>query len=507
MIRRPRVPAPGAWWRGIDTYAKRRLAVLVAACAIAGVAVLVALVVASGGEPKSPARLVPADALAYVEVNIDPSSAAGRGAAGLAKALPTLSDQVVSRLASGLRAFAAAGLAPGGKRAGWLGDDAAVALLAGPRPAPVELLAVSGEEAANAFAERLTGDRSGTRYRGALVRTGRRGSAAITHGFLVYGPTRLVKVMVDTAAGDGHSLASDANYSAATADLPRDSLALAYLSASGANTLRSSSLALLRPLASGAAVRGVALAVNAAADDLEVTARSAFHPGAGGAPPLAGLHEFTPRLPERLPADSLAYAGVGTAGAALKRSLGGLGGLGGAVSTAFLALVPDQSPKALRRLLPLLGAETAVIIQSGPGTSPSAPKPPHAGLVSIRVDPKKVKAALARAPRERPARRVDGTTLLVAGDAAEVKRLAKPRGSLDTTAGFSNAMVDFSTEPTLQAYLDLKSLVPLFEAAGLAENPAYASFAPEIRRLRALGLVVSSDPGSVTVQARLTVGG
>jgi hypothetical protein len=47
--------------------------------------------------------------------------------------------------------------------------------------------------------------------------------------------------------------------------------------------------------------------------------------------------------------------------------------------------------------------------------------------------------------------------------------------------------------------------VPIFEAAGLAENPAYASFASEIRRLRALGVVVSSEDGAVTVQARMTL--
>ena len=505
MIPRPRVPAAGAWWRGIDTYAKRRVAVLAGVIAAAAAIVVLVLVLAAGGESQDPARLVPADALAYVEVNTDSASSADRGADALARKLPMLSDQVAARLGSGLRAFAAAGLAPGGTRAGWLGDDAAVAMVGGARlPATVELLAVSNQPGANAFAERLTGDRSATRYRGVALRTGRRASVAITHGFLVYGPTLLVKLIVDTAIGDGSNLADDPDYSAATGGLPGDRLALAYVSSSGANRLLGGA-STLRPLASGSAVRGVGIALNTSGDDVELTARSAFHPGDGGKPPLAALTQFDPRLPARLPADSLVYAGVGTAGATLKRSLSGLGGLGSAVSTAFLALVPNHSTHSLGRLLPLLGKETAVVVQSGPGSSSSSPSPPEAGLVSVHVDPKQVKAALPDGSGSHVAHRLDGTTLRVGGDAAEVARLSKPQGSLDTTAGYSNAMVEFSTTPTLQAYLDLNSLVPLFEAAGLAENPAYASFAPEIRRLRALGLVVSSDSDSVTVQARLTV--
>ncbi len=59
---------------------------------------------------------------------------------------------------------------------------------------------------------------------------------------------------------------------------------------------------------------------------------------------------------------------------------------------------------------------------------------------------------------------------------------------------FDAATEDFDDEPSLLAYLDLAGLVELGEREGLAEDPAYALFATEIRRLLAAGLSVASDP-------------
>ncbi len=357
----------GARWRGINTYTKRRLGVLTGAVLILAAIVLGVSVLAGEAEPGGPARLVPADVLAFVQVDTDFSGSPGRGARGLADTLPKLSRQVVTRLTSGLRAFGAAGLKPGGRPAPWLGDEAAVALLGGVYPpAKVELLAVTDEQGATAFAERLTGDTAPGKYRGTPLRSGHGASVAITHGFLVAGPARQVKLAIDTAIGDGTALASSADFSEAVAALPGDRVAEAYFSARGAVALLfGSPLSFLEPLASGTAVRDLAIGVNASPQALELTARSAFDPDDGGKPPLVGLKPFTAKLPETLPSDSLAYVGVGTAGAPLKDSLAGLGGLGAAISTAFLGLVPGQSPGALRALLPVLGRESAAVVQSG----------------------------------------------------------------------------------------------------------------------------------------------
>jgi hypothetical protein len=491
---------------GTGTFAKRRVAV-VAAGLLAVAAVVVILVLAlGGGDDGGPASLVPADALAYVEVDTNPGSQASQSAHRISRALPMLSAQVVGRLGAGLPAIREAGIGSGGHPAGWLGDQVAVAVPSGGfPPVPVELLSVANEKGAEDFASKLTRGPKPVDYRGSQLWVGKRGTAGITDGFLIYGPAKQVKLMVDTSIGDGAALSGSADYGAATDGLPGDGLALGYVSANGAAALLGSLLSSLDPLVAGSGLHGLGFSVSPTDTAVELTLRSAFDPADGGAPPLAGLETFDPKLPETLPAKSLAYAGAGTSGAALRGSLTGLGGLGSAISSAFLALVPGDSSRALSGLSSALGKETALVVQGRSGSTATGLAPPGVGLVSTEVDPEKAKAALRRKATKGLVGRVSGTTLRLAGDRRQLAALTRPKGSLDTTAGYSNAMVGFSTTPTLQAYLDLQSLVPLFEAAGLAENPAYASFASEIRRLRSLGVVVSSEKDSITVQARLTV--
>ena len=68
-------------------------------------------------------------------------------------------------------------------------------------------------------------------------------------------------------------------------------------------------------------------------------------------------------------------------------------------------------------------------------------------------------------------------------------------------------MPEAGPPPSLEAYFDLAGLVPLFEAAGLAENPGYASFAAEFRRLDTLGVSLSASRSSLNLDARLTLHG
>ena len=132
--------------------------------------------------------LVPADALAYAHVDIDPSSDQYRAAIGLAAQLPMISGQLVGRLEAGLPAAKAAGLTPGGKPAAWLGGEAALAVLSvHGKPTTVELLAAADQPAAQSFADSLSGGAGASRYRGVELRSRPRISTAIVNGFLVAG--------------------------------------------------------------------------------------------------------------------------------------------------------------------------------------------------------------------------------------------------------------------------------------------------------------------------------
>jgi hypothetical protein len=55
------------------------------------------------------------------------------------------------------------------------------------------------------------------------------------------------------------------------------------------------------------------------------------------------------------------------------------------------------------------------------------------------------------------------------------------------------------------AYLDLGGLVSLAENAGLGEDPAYATFAQDLRRLEALGVAIESTPETLSTDARVLV--
>jgi hypothetical protein len=99
-----------------------------------------------------------------------------------------------------------------------------------------------------------------------------------------------------------------------------------------------------------------------------------------------------------------------------------------------------------------------------------------------------------------------GSTLVVATDRAAVEQVVSGEGGLDGADRFQAATDDFPGEPSLLGYLDLRGLTSLGEQAGLAEDPAYATFAPDIASLEALGLAVESSSSELSTDARLVVG-
>jgi hypothetical protein len=98
------------------------------------------------------------------------------------------------------------------------------------------------------------------------------------------------------------------------------------------------------------------------------------------------------------------------------------------------------------------------------------------------------------------------STLVIATDPNGVDRLASGEGGLGGADLFEKATDGFSGSLATLGYLNLEGLIALGERAGLAEDPAYATFAPEIRKLDALGLAVRSSSGELATDVRLIVG-
>jgi hypothetical protein len=343
--------------------------------------------------------------------------------------------------------------------------------------------------------------------------------------------------------GDGAgSLAADPTADAARDALPAERLADVYLSRRGIARLVADPGSALRPLAplvDPGASEGVAAALVASDDGLNLDLRSILDPARVAAHPglLSGLPSFEPSLPASLPAESLGYLGLGdpgeTIGSLLKRASASEPGLAVAAGELTKSLGGLGDLDLERELGPVLGDEGALALEpSGRGGS-GAPVPVFVGE---GVDESRAADALARLQRPGAtgseahpggqARRrigevtahsvrisptveltyaVVGGALVIAADPAGVRAVVNASSGLGGSDGFRAATAGLPGDVSMLGYLNLGALIALAERAGLADNPAYATFAPEIRRLEALGLVVDGTSHLLATDIRLVV--
>jgi hypothetical protein len=208
-----------------------------------------------------------------------------------------------------------------------------------------------------------------------------------------------------------------------------------------------------------------------------------------------------------LPADALVYLGGGQLSAA---SLGLSGHLGSALPklarTILGQLDVSDTGGLARKLGPVLGKESALAIVPGKTPKTGLPTPPAFVVISKGVAAEESGRALHRL-RPRFTGKVRGDRLVLARQPSALKRLSRAKGSLAAAPEFRSATAGLPGSPSLELYLGLNGLVPLFEAAGLAENPAYASFAPEIHRLGAVAAALRPSRRALDATLRITVSG
>ena len=545
------------FWRGLSVSARRRL---VAALGIAVVLVLIfGLAVPNlpcrlpGGESCPPAddaeELVPADALAYVHTNLDPETEQYELAADVADRVPIFSDQAAARALALLPR--AAGPPTDFERdlVPWFAGEAAMAVLgATGRAERVELLEVSDAEGASEFATSITGDApESADYQGVELTVGRRGLAsAQVDGFLAIGRADGVRSVIDTATGsdDAESLAEDETASEVRDELPDHRLVEAYLSADGIEELIErdrGTLGTLTPLLAPGASRGAGAALAATEEGFELSVRSALDPERAETSPgfFTAFPAFVPALPERLASDSLGYVGIGEPASTVRALLTQATAEAPGIVAGFEDLVRDLRREGEvdieRGLLDSLGGEAAFALARRPGTA--GPALPFLEFVAADVDEDAARRALAslQAPLidavggrdvqapvfgqqqigdvEARSLRISPTVELtyaifdglvaIATDPAGIEQLVEGDGALDTSELYERATEGFADEVSLLAFLDLDGLVELGEQLGLAEDPVYAPFAGEFRRLEALALAVTDDDELLSTDARL----
>jgi hypothetical protein len=158
-----------------------------------------------------------------------------------------------------------------------------------------------------------------------------------------------------------------------------------------------------------------------------------------------------------------------------------------------------------RKLAPALGGESALALAPPQEVAGVPEGPPALQLLATGVNEPLARGALGPNGLDVPFELSKGE-LRAATSQSALAQLKHPAASLDSKPSFDAATTGFASAPTLEAYLDIEGLRPLFESAGLAANPAYASLAPEIRRLEALGVSIENIGSVLHAQLRLVIG-
>jgi hypothetical protein len=550
----------GGFWSGLSTEARGRF---VAALGVAAaLALLLAVAVpnlpcqAPGGDacppPDDAEELVPADALAYVHANLDPETEQYGLAGEASRSVPLVAGQIVARALALVPGAAGVPAAFETEVLPWFGGEAAVAVVGsgGGAATQVELLEVRDARRATEYAASIAAGRPEVEdHRGVVLTTDQRGLAtAQVDDFLVIGEPAGVRVVIDVATGaDGAtSLAADSAAQDLRDELPDDRLVEAYVSEEGVDGLIAGdrgALGSLAPVVAPGASLGAAAALVASEGGFELAIRSSLDPERAQSSPgfFAAFPGFEPELPEILSERSLAYVGFGEPRATVSALLAQASAQAPAIATGFddlfARLRHEGGVDLERELLEALGSEAAFALEPRPGEDGALP---YLELVAAGIDEERARRALGslqgalaaavdpgsdlqapvygeaeiegvEARSLRLSATVEITTAVfdglavIATDPAAIGRLARGEGGLDRSPVYERATEDLGEdeEVSLLAFLDLGELVAVAEQLGLAEDPAYATFAGEFRRLEALGLAVESSDDLLATDVRL----
>jgi hypothetical protein len=511
---------------------------------------------APGGEPCPPKdhalALVPASTMLYAHLDLDRGSQQYGRARGLASRFPH-AGALISSAVAGLGAPSGAQIDLKRDVKPWLGGEAALARFSDKRGLhSIILIAERDERLATAFADRIGPGKARVRKirHERLRRYGGGFAATSLGGFLVLGDEAGVREAIDV--GDPYrnrplaiprpahpSLATVGDAVALRAGLPENRVADVYLSRDGVQRFlaRAGGYApQIDTLVDYGATGGLTAAAVAHEDGLEVQLLSALKPKLlKKSPSFAGaLSPFEPTLASALSHDALLYLGVGKVGAGVQALLGQARRSSPALGAALRGVARKLSAKSqlniARQALPLLGGEGAFVIE------PTA-KVPYAELIVAGVPAKPAGAAIAKvaaafvrggghgveaAVTQRKVAGVAATSvqvspsvnltfapfdgrLVVASDPAGV---AEARGGKDHLSGndeYSRVRRHVRGPLSALVFLNLQELLALGERAGLASNPAYATFRDDIHHLVALGIGVSGGGDQLRTRLFLAI--
>jgi hypothetical protein len=520
-------------------FARRRVALAGGALALV-LALAAALVLTLSGSGDAPpdtgaAAIVPADALAYVNLSTDPS----RPAVGRARKLaarfpdwPLAAAAAQERLDSIVAGPRPAGFAHDIRP--WLGDEASLAFLRAPDGSAQSLvvLEVSKPARARSFVTRAGAVPAGA-YDGARLLAYPSGSdLAFLGHYLVAGPVAAVRSAIDAWRGSARSLARDPAYAQATASEPADRVLDAYLPAAGIRRLivpRSGVAGALGMLLDRPSLKGAAISLSATSGGARMLVDSV---GGKGSP------SFTPTLQSVLPSGStlmvdvpnLARAAPTLLGAAATAGIGAnigplLGRLGSAlvaegvnvhnIASLFsgetaVAISPGPTPALLivARVRNQAAARSELASLEGPVSSLFSSMGSDAIQVPELAD-RQVGGATVHELQLGPGLQLnytvtDGLFVLSTSEAA-IDGVVRRSHSLADDAGYKATLPGRTEAVSSLVFADVSRLLALGEQIGLTSGARTRQLLPDLSRIRAIGVSSTSQGRDTTTELRLEI--
>lgn len=517
--------------------------------ALAVVAVVVVLL-ASGGGSTPPvtgaARLVPADALAYVHVSTDSRREGVQSALKLVDrfpSLPRVRDSLVQRLSA-----LGAGVSFSRDVRPWLGKDAALALLNTRSQTAGSLLVVgvANRAKAQAFLHRVGGPAASTTYQGVQITNYNNVAAAFVGRYLVIAPVASIRAAVDVHAGRAPSLARAPAFRRAESGLPAGRALDAYASPDGVARVlapQGGALGAAGALLDQPGLQGVAVALSATSTGADLLIHSVLDPKRLRALGVTRTRPFSSRLLGAVPANAMAYIGLTrldrAAGRLLQAGLAG-GGAGARITALLERAQRDLQRRTgvnLRRdVLPLFQGEVALWL------APATPAPVLT-LISATRDEQATRAAFAglqvplarllapptaSAPtvpawQERdlgdkvqafqlqlaPGIQLDYAVfdgkLVLSTQLAGVRAVKDAKKRLSDAGSFQATLGSRPDQVTSLVFLDFSQLLALGERTGLSDSRAYLAVRDDLRKVKAVGAAATGSGDESTTKVSLQI--
>jgi hypothetical protein len=527
----------------------RRRRVALAGGLLAALAIAATLVFVLGGSGEAPpatgaATIVPADALAYVNLSTDPS----RPAVGRARTLaarfpdwPLLAASALKRLDSIVGGSSSADFATGIRP--WLGNEVSLALLpsgATSSPQPLVVLAVARPSRARSFVTRAGAVPDGAYDGIRLLSYPSKTELAFVGRYLVAGSVAGVRAAIDAARGRVRPLAHDGAYERATAGEPPDRVLDAYLSAPGVRRLLASRTGLagaLGVMLGRPALAGTAISLSAVSGGARVLVHSVLRAGAtraNGSRPVG----FRPTLQSVLPSGStlmLDVAGLHQAAPGLLRAAATAGiaaNVGPLLSRLGTALASEGVN--LRKVLSIFDGETAVAL--APGATPALlivarlrnEAAARADLASLEAPMTALFPASSSGGgqvAELADIQADGVTVhelglgpglqvdyavfdglaVISTSVAAIDAVAARRHSLAQDAAYRATLSDQPQRASSLLFLDFPRLLKLGEQTGLTSGARIGALLPDLSKVRAIGLSSTSGDTDTTTELSLEI--